>query len=336
MEVITEKPVQGRGRQNGNKIVEQIDVDGNSPSTGIVKKAAWIPVVVMVALSLSQGAIKAAEPKVENGLYHVLDSGGITVKSLDGKEIYLGKKLEDQIEKASLCSYRNDNSLFFINLTPTVRSLENPGRPMALYVDGHCLPFSFAGKRDSKSGSKPTDTIGEGDIPEVAADAFARFLKVTPRRRHHPHHELLVKFTPAKAKFKASEPIPVKLQIKNAGKNRVFFRVGGETGPKRDNQFGFIASQRDNQFDFISPEHAIPDIGSPMVSGGWTVFRSIKPGETFEAEVDLKKWFKFEKPGFYTLRGIYHMAFSKPDSNDRFTIWEDWATADFYLTISEK
>lgn len=62
---------------------------------GIAQKARWIFTTAMVALSFSHGGIKATEPKTENGLYQVLDSGGIIVEFLDGKKIHLGKKLED-------------------------------------------------------------------------------------------------------------------------------------------------------------------------------------------------------------------------------------------------
>lgn len=81
--------------------------------------------------------------------------------------------------------------------------------PLAL-----CLPHKLPTQLASNSYHELT--------PETAAKAFGRFLNVALRRRHHPHHELLVKFVPVKESFKTSEPIPVKLQIKNVGKLRIY------------------------------------------------------------------------------------------------------------------
>ncbi len=280
---------------------------------------------VLLISTMLASSLAAADPKIENGLYHIQDSGGITVKSMKSGEVHLGKKLDDKIEKALVLSLNNDNTQYYVSLTAKDGFSEAPWTT-GLCVDGECLPFNSGGQNGQNAKPKLYDEIGAEWVPKVAADAVAKHLGVKPLVRHHPHHELLVKFVPGKEGFKVGEPLPVKLTIKNVGSNPFTFQVGGKFCAGRDNQFGFKAHS----------DHSIPDIGSSNGAGScFEASRTVKPGESFEAEVDLGKWFKLEEPGTYTITGIYSMEFHDPDSKDRFTIWEDYATAEFYLTIEK-
>lgn len=244
------------------------------------------------------------------------------MKCLTGKEIHLGKKMEDKIETASIESMSNDNTQYLMSLTKTDGFSEDFSST-ALYVDGNCAQFG--------SGVKNTNAekcygIWARYISETATDAFSRYLGVKPRLRHHPHHELLVKFVPSKDKFKASEPLAVTLQIKNVGKAPVRFSVGGKGGPERDTQFGFTAHGKK-----VIPDSGNPDV-SPDRAGG--LGHLLKPGEVFEKEVDLGKWFKLEKNWFpYEITGTYDLEFLEPEGKDQFIIWEDYAGGRFFLNV---
>lgn len=266
-------------------------------------------------ISMMLAATLAAAPKIENGLYHIQESGGVTVKSMKGGEVHLGKRLENKIETAIIRSGNNANSLYHVWLK-SAEGISEDYRTVALCVDGQCLCFNMGGK----------NKIGAEWVPEAAAVALAKHFEVKLLRRKHPHHEMLVKFAPEKEEFKVGELLGVKVTIKNVGTTPFTFQVGGKNRGVRDNQFSFTAQLYN---------HPIPDTGDPTHFGGMFVDRTLKPGESFEAEVDLRKWFKLEEPGTYTIKGTYSMDFHDPDAKDHLTIWEDYATAEFWLTIEK-
>ncbi|MCE9584544.1 MAG: hypothetical protein K8T20_18805, partial [Planctomycetes bacterium] len=82
-------------------------------------------------------------------------------------------------------------------------------------------------------------------------------------------------------------------------------------------------------------DKALPDIGSDQHFGGLSVIHELKPGEVFEKEVDLAKWFSFVKAGVYFVHGSYHLDFFETKTYTQ-PVWEDWATADFEVRIAEK
>ena len=79
------------------------------------------------------------------------------------------------------------------------------------------------------------------------------------------------------------------------------------------------------------------DTGDPLNFGGISLFISLGPGEEFSDEVDLKKWFNFDKPGNYYIHGFYALTFYpgvKTDSTaGRDAMWSDYAAADFEVDV---
>jgi hypothetical protein len=148
-----------------------------------------------------------------------------------------------------------------------------------------------------------------------------------PERRH-PGHRMKAEFIPAKPTFKIGEPVPVVLRISNVGDSAFMFMRGGRQRGARDNQFAFNA-----QLD----RRMLPDVGDPVHFGGIGGHDLVKPGEHVEIPVDLKKWFSFEEAGVCQMRGSYYMMFVKPDPDARpMIIWEDFACAEFTITISDR
>jgi hypothetical protein len=142
--------------------------------------------------------------------------------------------------------------------------------------------------------------------------------------KKHPNHKMEVSFIPKKKVFKVGETVEVTLVIKNIGENVFSFQRGGRQRGKRDNQFAFTAEMGD----------VLPDIGSPFHRGGLASNVVLKPGEKIEIPVVLNNWFRFEREGLVFLRGSYYMEFQDPDDYTSF-IWEDFACAEFTITIGE-
>ncbi len=262
---------------------------------------------------------QADSPKITNGIYSITYSdNGPAVKTLDGFEVHLTKKFTASIEKIYFRSISNDNEKYYLSLEKT-GPFPNDSTLFALYVDGYCLRFNGSGS----NGDKTFDIVGQFDSSK-AADAFAGFLKVQPLTRIHPNYALAVKYIPSKEIFLSNESMPITLEIKNVGSTPVTFQVGGKNRGERDNQFNFTA--------YYGGE-AIPDTGNPVHFGGLSVNKTLNPGETFTKEVDLRKWFTFPKVGTYEIAGIYDLSFFDPMREDYFVLWEDYATAKFYLKI---
>jgi hypothetical protein len=120
------------------------------------------------------------------------------------------------------------------------------------------------------------------------------------------------------------EAIPVMLEIVNLGGTPVAFMAGGKNRGERDNQFGFTA------YDGLA---AVPDTGSPVHFGGLSSKVTLGPGETWKKEVDLRKWFSFEKRGVYEVTGTYEINFVDLNDQDWFVVWQDYATSSFFVTI---
>lgn len=146
-----------------------------------------------------------------------------------------------------------------------------------------------------------------------------------PERRH-PGHQMKAEFIPAKPEFTIGEPVPVVLRISNIGDSAFRFMRGGRQRGARDNQFAFNAQLG---------RRMLPDVGDPIHFGGLGSYVLLKPGEHVEIPVDLTKWFSFEEAGLCAMRGSYFMEFADLDPDARLTLWEDFACAEFTITISD-
>ena len=120
----------------------------------------------------------------------------------------------------------------------------------------------------------------------------------------------------------------VTLRITNVGINAVSFMKGGRNRGPRDNQYTFSATYRGKQ---------VEDVGPGYDFGGIAALRTLRPGDVFEDKVNLQKWFPFkEGAGLYEIHGSYYLGFQDPDDDSWRTIWDDYASGDFVVTIKER
>jgi hypothetical protein len=61
----------------------------------------------------------------------------------------------------------------------------------------------------------------------------------------------------------------------------------------------------------------------------------LKPGDVFEDVISLSKWFPFDKAGTYEIHGSYYLDFHDPGAEWWRTVWEDYVSADFLVTIKQ-
>ncbi len=268
--------------------------------------------LVLIFFRLSTGAHADA---LANGIYEIAEVGA-AVRTLNGKEIHLGEKIGDSVSKVVVDSISNDNEQYSLSLVKESAFSKEVGN-VALCVEGYCVAFDSA-----FNDRNMTFGMGARVSSSPAAEVFARFFGVTPKKRAHPGYALATRFVPEKDSFLLNEPLSITLEVKNVGSVPVRFQVGGKNRGARDNQFGFTAYG----------SSAVPDTGSPFHMGGESVIRTLKPGETFDKTVDLRKWFTFQKPGAYFITGTYDMSFFDPDDN-RFVVWEDYAAARFVVRV---
>ena len=237
--------------------------------------------------------------------------------------------LRDKIEKVTISSDSNDNKQYYLNIDAR-DSFSVGSAKIGLVVGNNTIRFNSAGyDRQGNCGSVQT-TI---DDPEIIPD-IAQYFHATVLKRHHPGEQMLVQFVPDKAAFKAGEPVVVKLHITNVGNKDFAFMEGGRQRGARDNQFAFSA-------EVVGPKivggkmkgEMLPDTGDPMNFGGLAFPVVLKTGQSHDVPVDLTEWFRFEKHGSYNIRGSYYMEFINPGDRDLFTIWDDYACAEFTITM---
>jgi hypothetical protein len=192
-----------------------------------------------------------------------------------------------------------------------------PDLPVALYVGG------TADHAHGRGWNKTSVTIDFYIDGLARAEQVAAFFKIKATMRRHPGHQIEVSFKPVQDKFDPKQRIAAILRIRNVGQSTVAFKRGGRNGGTRDNQYEFVCRYAAKQ---------VVDIGKGGHLGGLFGIKKLKPGETFEQEVDLTKWFSFDKSGTYDLLGSYYMDFFDSE-NVIWPIWTDYATAGFSIRI---
>jgi hypothetical protein len=302
-----------------NEYAQRISDDfiASSFSTGEIGVSEMFRIGVLLLLAFNSIAANA-RPARDDGFYVITDSGP-GVRTVNGKDIHLGEKFsEPGIRLSRLYSISNANERFFMFLEKE-GVFSHANERIALCVADYCTTFDGSGS----SGYGKTYSIDAWFTSRPAAEAYARFFSTKVKLRAHPGHMLLTRFVPAKDSFSVDDALPVTLEIQNVGMTTVTFQVGGQQRGARDNQFGFTAYGAT----------AVPDTGDPGNLGGLSSNQTLKPGETFKVDVDLRKWFTFNTSGTYRITGSYQLTFYDPKDQTRFAIWQDYASAQFELVV---
>jgi len=260
----------------------------------------------------------------------------------DGRgSMYISKMADLKILGARISSINNENTRFDVILKTSDYHTDSNSvfdtRPFVLRVGEHWYAQSTGGRSyNGEYGQwEGAQTNGECNMVEFVvlnegdAQELARWLAVPYRLRSPPGYKLLAQFIPSKTEFNTNEPVIVKFQLKNLDERTIIFQRGGQQRGSRDNQYGFQALMWD---------HVVPDVGNPMNFGGLCGLVPLDSGKVFEDQIDLKKWFTFDKPGTYMIHGFYQLDFYQPPLNKetfsaRNQIWRDYVSADFTITV---
>lgn len=237
-----------------------------------------------------------------NGFYTLRDEGTVQ------------KKIDLTIRRATLMSLDNLNKQFQLMVfvpfeTPQMENL-------FIVVDGKKVNTS------SHGASEGVERDYNFKIPVDSIVPVSKFLKIKAEYRKHPGHKIHTAFETTKTEYILGRDIRLKLVISNLGDTAIAFLVGGSNRGSRDNQFSF------SLFCDLKP---VPDLGDPRHFGGESYAAVVKPGEKFEQEVDLLKWFKFDKEGFCEGVASFYLAITEKHSFK--VIWEDFATAPFHFKV---
>ncbi len=122
---------------------------------------------------------------------------------------------------------------------------------------------------------------------------------------------------PATATIRPTDPITVRLQVKNAGKTTLGFVIGGRQRGPRDNRFSFAVSRNGAP---VAVKDA-PDFG------GLSYYKALKPGEAHDFAVDLRAWADLATPGHYAVDVSYEGELAKngvmpTTATERKNLWD--------------
>jgi len=246
---------------------------------------------------------------MDDGLYDISDSTH-------------PKLIDDQIASVTIWSTSNDNRAYYLQVRAPSGFLPAHDK-MQLMISNQTVPFNGWGQEGMEKITVLDASLTNLEIVPLIAKHF----HATVLDRHHPGNEMLVQFIPAKEEFSTNEPVMVTLRITNIGKTEFMYMQGGSQRGARDNQFAFTAEYLGRKM--------LPDAGDPMNFGGLGFGVLLKPGQSHDLSVDLRKWFNFTSGGIYEIRGSYSMAFQDPASKDFRTIWEDYACGRFEIRMKQ-
>ncbi len=292
--------------------------------------AGGLTAILLAAAAL--GAIHSDPPEPEaeslaDGVYLLTFEGpGRKVTLADGSAAILGKRLSPSVGVGgTLQSQANDNTRFTITLKklgplpPEVTSQQT-----ALVVDGLVFHLGRPERLPADGLANTWANVNSADAAQVLA---ARY-NIEPQLRKHPGHRYEVRWVPLKPRYTVGEAVTLRMELKNTGVEPLRFTFGGKQRGPRNNQFRFVAQAgADGQ--------GLPDTGDPTNFGGKMVSETLRPGDTFTAEVDLSRWFTFPEPNTYRVTGVFELPVIDPASPDGFSpvVWDDLAVGECDVRI---
>lgn len=285
-------------------------------------------IVVFTAVFFAHGVINADQASTNsNGLYYLSsDPSAPEVQTEPGiwntsATIRVGEKANVKILGASVYSENNANTTFDITLKTSDFQIDINTYQKVLKVGNHW--YSISGSAGKTGG--PYNQVGFVTHNQDYAEEIANWLSVPCQLRSPPGYKLLVQFLPLKTAFGTNEPAIVKFKVQNLDERTITLKRKAVSNGWRNEQYGFRA-QFSSQTEHLK---AVPDVGIPEPSSPDEMYtgHQIKPGETFEDQIDLKKWFSFDQIGDYQIHGFYRVEIyqTKP--------WDDCLSADFTIIV---
>jgi hypothetical protein len=297
-----------------------------------MKPHSTIAILLLAATGL-MAQLTGTDTNGANGFYYVsLDGKGQTMANSDGSTVRLGQKAEIQISKAYVYSQNNANTGFDVMLytsdfapVSTTPSEAQNVKPIALRVGDHVYTWKGYGGNGGNYNDMQFEIHGQD-----GAMAMAKWLSVGCKLRSPPGYKFSAQFVPTQSEFHTIEPVLVKFVMRNRDSRTIIFQSGGQQRGCRDNQYGFRAMY----------QYGVPmtDAGNPVNFGGLCQLINLEPGKEFEGQIDLKKWFNFDKAGTYSIHGFYRLDFyPSGKESDVFrpwnVMWSDYASADFTVVV---
>ena len=287
----------------------------------------WCGLTATIVVALLTTVFPARASEIEDGFYLKSDVGtGQAATNQAGELLHLGAKHPLTVLSATIVSLDNTNSQFDLRVR-----IPGDGTPSPLQV------LVVGGIVYDRNGWGSSGGITELMFPTLGADnakAVAQYFKTPINYRKDPGYKTAVSFATSKPEYKPGEEVVVTVRIQNAGSEAYAFESYA-SGLPRNGQFGFTATL-DGQ--------PLPDIGkaeslAPRAVSMWSSSRTCVPGEIFTNTIVLNKWFAFDRPGTYVVRGSYFMPFERIDGYGRLsvppeTIWEDKVTGEFNVKIA--
>ena len=264
-------------------------------------------------------------PTLNDGFYQVLDQGeGTRFPCNDGQTVVLGKNLGKQFGKPEIRSRNNDNTRFGLTLKGAAKLWDGPEPlPLALVVDNVGLSLS-GNSIPNADETRDFFFAIEGLEP---ARRVAKALKCDIEFRKDPGHRLRAKWTPDKEAYQPGDTITLKFELRNTAKENVTFRIGGSQRGARDNQFRFLAQRGHGH------GKGVPDTGDANHFGGKSWTKTLKPDESYTAEVQLNKWFQLEAPDIYRITGIWSLHLEDADRGG--VIWDDLVCGECLVRVEK-
>ena len=268
--------------------------------------------------------------KLPNGIYRVRPAGsneeGVKMSRSDARgTVVLLNRLTDHLGTATMASTTNDNTRFRIDLISAGPFAEGDdiGR-MAMVIDGFCtMVEGHSGPNQEGRMDLMSSVVGK-----EAAAPIANAFGIKPRLRKDPGNKMEVRFSPVKSSFESGEPVLLKMEINNVGDRPFSFGDGGRQRGARNNQFGFQA------FRDGGKGAEIADTGDEVDFGGLVGVITLNPGEVFEKQVDITKWFDLSVPDSYKIDARFNMEIYSGGQSDYPCDWDDVAKGATMVTIA--
>ena len=308
---------------------EMTELNSMNVHTQLFVLVSLAAVCTAIAGTIDAGSTAEGSLGETNGLYHLsTQENAPTIRLANGSSVRLGDKAIIQIFKARVYSLNNDNTNFLVSLTTAEEGNNNKNLivsgPVVLRVGDRGYSFAggngYAGRYDEMQFQIPN---------EDEAKAAAKWLSVECTLRADPGYKIHTEFVPAKSEFHTNEPVLVRFVMKDVDTRMITFARGTQHRSSRNNEFGFSAKLDGKP---------VPDVGDGEDYGEFVGMVDLGPGKAIEEQIDLKKWFAFDRPGIYAIQGSYGLAFYRRGvAAELFSgwsiMWTDNAAADFTVVV---